>query len=710
MNNSIPKIDILFGINPYAAVIVIIAAFCISFFYYRKTNPVISLPVRIILTSIRFLALSIVLLVLFETVVNIIYSEKPKRKTFVFFDNSRSLSIKNKDENLLSLKSLFNKLEGDESLNPEFFLFGKQLEQFSDSDSITLQSPLTDISAIADFLSSKKDEAASAVIVSDGMVTAGVDPLYAPFPEGLRIFTVGLGDTSTTGDIEIKDINPPGILFPGKSSVINANILSNGFSDNEITVSLFENNALISEVKVKTGADGIYKADFNYTPSSPGVKRLRITASSPGKEKSLGNNSREFPVNVRNNLIRITLIAGSPSKDLSAIKNTLTGNKDFSISSVTYLGNNTFAEKVNLSGIIDSADVFFLIGYPAAGFPSNSGNRIFSAISSSKKPFCILAGLSTDFNELKKYNSYLPAEIKGFTPEYRQVQTERGIAEHILVKNTSSASGIDWEKLSPVSYPEVRLETKPGALILLKSFMNKIKTSDPVLSVFNEDGRKSALLLAQDIWKWKLQSNEGNLHFNLFITNLARFLSMDESAELIRITPSRRIYSSGERVFFTGEAADETLSPVEDAEIIITVASEGRTSSLTMDSEGNGNYSGYFDNPLPGEYTYKATVKYGNAVKTKTGKFFVSATDAEAVNPVLDKNMLKSVAAKSKAGYYDIGNTSGLQEILRKTAVESEYIKTTEYPVLLRDIGKLMAIVILLLSIEWILRKRTGLL
>lgn len=61
-----------------------------------------------------------------------------------------------------------------------------------------------------------------------------------------------------------------------------------------------------------------------------------------------------------NDKVKVLLVAGSPSADLSFIKTSLLSDKNLSVNSITQISADKFLEDHNKSKLIDSVDVFSL--------------------------------------------------------------------------------------------------------------------------------------------------------------------------------------------------------------------------------------------------------------------------------------------------------------------------------------------------------------
>ena len=55
-------------------------------------------------------------------------------------------------------------------------------------------------------ITNDKNNISAAVILSDGVITDGSNPIYSAEKSGIPVFTVGVGDTAKRKDVEIKNV------------------------------------------------------------------------------------------------------------------------------------------------------------------------------------------------------------------------------------------------------------------------------------------------------------------------------------------------------------------------------------------------------------------------------------------------------------------------------------------------------------------------
>ena len=341
------------------------------------------------------------------------------------------------------------------------YSFGNQINKVS-SDSISkinFSEGSTNFSEIFKQIKEDKSNISSVVIISDGVITDGTNPLYTAEKLNIPVFTIGVGDTTKHKDIELKNILYNEYIYAQTPTKIEGTILNNGFGNQNAAVSFYENDQLVEQKNIKLSEDGVQNINFVYTPKSGGEKKLAINISNLNGEFTDANNKKVFYINVLSNKIKVLLISGAPSPDLSFIKNTLMEDKNLSVNSITQIGQNNYLEKNNREALIDSSQILFLIGFPTAETSNEFLNRISEAVNNKNKPFFITLSGSTDFSKLNQLQQVLPfvynRAASGSSSGFSEVQPNITADEsnNPLIQNNAQNNIEAWNNLPPVFQP-----------------------------------------------------------------------------------------------------------------------------------------------------------------------------------------------------------------------------------------------------------------
>jgi len=701
------------GIYFFAALIVVAGY---AFYVYRFTIPPVSKIFKTVLVSLRTLALLLLLFIFFEPIVSFTRKIILEPVNLIFVDNSRSLKIDDGTNRMESTRDISNFIAQNLfSSADEFYLFGENVREIQkDSiNKINFEDAVTNISDI--FTSIKHDDKnyASVLLITDGVITSGSNSISSIKTLGLPVFAIALGDTSDVIDVSVKRVLHNDLLYTETPSTIETAIQQSGLSGKNVTLSLFEDNTLIEQKNIVLSSNGIQNETFTYNPVTPGEKKLSVVVSQLNNELSRENNRKVFYVNVLSGKVRVLLLSGSPSADLTFIKNCIKEDDNFNVNSITELTTDKVLNS-NQTNFIDSADVFFLIGFPSSTTTPGLLSRVTESIENNNVPFFILLSEYTDLNKLNALAKELPFAARTQFGGTREVQIhvfENQSNNPIIQNNSSNIIGA-WNNLPPVYQSSYEYISKPGSEIIAKTKINNNVTNSPLLVSRNFNGKRSIAVLGYNIWKWKLQTvREKHNLFDNFITNSVKWLNSPDKFKRVSINSLKKNYSLGEQVEFSAQVYDESLNPVSGAEIRINISSPEYNYELMMQSRGNGIYEGNININTKGDYKYKGIAALnGEELGNDNGVFNVGDLNIEMVNPKMDYNFLKLLAKETKGDVALADNYSGLIDEIRRINENASREKFISSDFTLWSDEWMMIIVILLFSAEWFLRKRAGML
>ncbi|QQS37063.1 MAG: VWA domain-containing protein [Ignavibacteriales bacterium] len=193
------ELKVALSFSPVYLVAAVIVFIIFTFFSYKYTVPSVSNPFRIFLVAIRSLSFIIIIMVVFEPVLTLAKKSILTPHTLIFLDNSFSIHSKEDSIRKIQYSDVINSLEG---LNQEneysFFTFGDSVKtlQPDSLNRLQLDENRTNFSEIFSSINESERNISSVVILSDGVITDGSNPVFAAEKIGIPVFTIGVGDTS----------------------------------------------------------------------------------------------------------------------------------------------------------------------------------------------------------------------------------------------------------------------------------------------------------------------------------------------------------------------------------------------------------------------------------------------------------------------------------------------------------------------------------
>ena len=691
----------------YLLLALLLVAF--SVFIYRYTLPRVSQGLKLTLTIIRALIFVLILLLIFEPLLSISKRSFEKKSTFLLVDNSKSISAKDSIKRSEAIQNLISELNSEEVLNLKVFSFGKNIDSLSsENPKLSFDEQFTNYSSLIDLF--KKNEASlnSVVLVSDGIITEGADPTYQFEKMQFPLFTVGIGDSTTKHDIEIFNIKHNQFIYAGSQTKIQAIIRQNGFDGKQTKASLFEEGKLIDSKDILLSGSGLNQVEFLYTPTAGGEKKLSVSLTPIAGEFSQLNNSKTFFITVLDTKVKIALVSGSPSADVSALAKALESDKNIQVNKFIQISRDKLWDNKK-SNSLDSSSVLFLIDFPSANTPQQLMNQVLAKIEKGT-PLFISVSSSSDFGKLKLFEKHLPFFIRNISQDAFQVQPEIQKSEFVSSFSQMGNSIAVWNNLPPVYQSSAEILPKPESKVIVKSKVRDAILNSPLIIARSIGNQRSFCINASNYWRWSLQTSENNPDFfRNFINEIVKWLSLSGNKKQFTITTNKKVYSPGEQVDFTAELYDNAFNPIDTAQIALSISQAGNKSELIMTAQGNGIFTASYTPGSQGDFATVATTKFNSSsVAPALSRFSVSSSSLELLDTKMRVDYLKLLANSTNGKYFSIEEQSNFLKNLIDAAKRRDEGILTKSEFELWNYSWMLGAVIFLFGFEWFLRKRFG--
>lgn len=708
--SGINSFNISFETNFFIAFVSILLLIAYSIYIYKYTVPKVSQALRIFLLSLRAIIVILILLLIFEPLITLTFKERQKQFTYLFVDNSQSIIAKESVSRSSAINKFLNEVSSDQS-ELKIFSFGKNINEIKRDSigKINFREPLTDFSKIFSTLD-KSGDASSAIIVSDGIITNGTEPYYTAEKLGFPVYTIGIGDTTKIKDAAVRDVVYNQYIYKNRPTEIEAVITSFGYENQNAKVTLYDEGKVIGTKEIALNPNGINRVKFDYNAEQSGERKLNVVVTPLTNESNRVNNSRTFFINVLETKIKVAVVAGAPSADLSATTQALASDKNLEVKKIVQVSSDKFWDKLNLA-MIDSADILFLIDFPTTRTPKQLLDKVQNAIQNNK-PFYIEVSANTDYRLLKNFERALPFSIG--TISYNTLQAQPDLVSAAFTNAFSSA--VDqiniWQNLPPVTKSSSNFAAKPESNVLIKSKVRNLPVTSPLMISRAVANQRSIALLAGEIWQWNLSTTEKHPgFFNNFINDIVKWLYLSDQQKQFVIRSNKKIFSYGEQVEFTAELYDQTFTPVDSAQIELTIKKQNEEHKISFEKINSGIYQAFFDANETGDYTFDGTAKFnGSLTQSNAGRFTVTDAQIELLDTRMNIGLLQQTAQITGGKYFSINDYSGLLNELKRInkIISKDKLSYTEIELWSNE--WIMILIICLFATEWFIRKRTGML
>ena len=709
-------------------VVALAAVLCvaISIFVYRYTTPSAPPGKRYLFVALRSASLILLVFAICEPLFRLSHRFVERPAVAVLVDNSLSMTLTDdagdRREGLRSLLSARSFRDLGAQFDIHLYSFSNSLNE-AGVDSLHFNGTSTNIAGALRSLGRNSPPTMKAVLlVTDGNYNAGENPLYESERFGVPVYTVGIGDSLEQKDVLVQKILTNSVAYMNSDVPLDATIKVTGFEDRKLAVVLTEEGKEIDRQFVQvpaaqSGATGQYPAHFSFKPSSVGVKKYTVNVSALEGELTKKNNSKSALVRVLNNKMRVAVIAGAPSADVSAILQTLKMDPNVDAALLMQKSDGTLSGQQ--VGQITSAsfDCLIIVGFPTSVTAPGTLKALSTSLETQPTPLMFIASRTIDLQKLRVLGAFLPFTVSSDHIDEQSVFPNVAQRQqfHILLRAGEDQT-FEWTKLPPVFSSLATFKAKPEALVFATTRIQGVPIDNPLLVMRNAPRAKSFAVLVYGIWRWKLMGGanaETERFFDSWMSNVVRWLVTREDNNQLRVEPSKEIFSQGEAVDFLGQAYDATYLPIDNANIAVEVSplTGGQRYQTVLHPAEHGRYEGEVESLPEGDYSYSAVGTAGGAdIGKTTGRFSVGEQSIEYADTRMNKPLLQQIAAVSGGNYVDAADVDRLFRdlALQPSMKPEEKLKTSEFE--LWNLPTLLSVIVTLFGVEWYVRKRSGML
>lgn len=671
--------------------------------YFRNAKEKeFSKTLKIILASLRGLAVGLIVLLLLQPFLKKIINQSQKPVLFIAQDVSSSVKSEMDDSTLKDfqgeLQAMSDRLGS--KYDVKSYSLGDQIRPDLDT---AFNDESTNLSAVFDLIQNQYKDAPKAglILASDGIYNLGNNPIYAN-QSGLKINTVLLGDTTSKRDLLIKRVFHNDITYLNDKFNVLVDIVARNVQLGISNLSIYkyegDRKELMTQQEIKIDRTNFFTtAEFFLEATEIGNQKFSIELSPLQDEQSTANNQRIFRIEVIDAKQKVLLLAAAPHPDIFAIRSALEsqGNVEFEVK---------YLDDANAEDLPANPDLLILHQLPNAN--RAKFNNLTKRYKSNKIPLWYIVGMDTNIDELNATQNIV--NIQDYIGEYNE---SFGIASKTfnLFKIDESLSS-NISQYPPLVVPFGTIENRTGS-VLLNQRIGSVDTQYPLLSLNDSEGQKTAVLLGSGIWKWRIfhfmQSGD-HLAFDQLIQNLVLYLGSKEDKRKFRVSPSKNQYLTNEEVVFDAELFNANFERINTPEASLRLTNElGENFDYIFSRRGDA-YSLNVRKLQEGNYTYTASTAFNGEKLEQSGSISVTDLNLEALELTADFNMLNLLSSKSNGKLYFPNQLKELEAELLADDSQKPVIYSDSRTFPLIDYRWLFLIIFILLGTEWFLRRFKG--
>ena len=653
-----------------------------QYFYNVKSKS----KATLLLSFLRFISIFGLLLLLINPIISRKTVETVKTPLPIVIDNSASITDLKAST---SAMEVFQKLSENTALADKFDVQTYQFDtDFLPSDTIDFKGTQSNIDVVAKNLKNiYKNQHYPTVLISDGNQTSGEDYVFGFNPEN-KVYPLVVGDTATYLDLRITQLNVNKYAFHKNKFPVEVFLNYAGTKSINATFKISQGNSLLNEQTVAFSPSKKSATLNVLLPANKvGLQILKATISSKEQEKNTYNNVKNFAVEVIDQKTEVALISSISHPDLGAIKRSIETNAQ---RKVTIIKPNQISSLTNYN---------VLILYQ----PNVEFKAIFDQNENAKINTWIITGNDTDYNFLNQNQSSYTFKMSGSKEDY--------LAAFDSQFNLFALDNIGFEQFPPLENPFGAITANGNTNTLLSSTIRNISTNQPLMAFAENQGKRSAFLFGENIWKWRANSyvdKKSFADFDIFLDKTIQYLASNNARKSLVVT-HERFYNSGEGIEITAQYFNKNYELDEKARLTIAVTNTKTKQVKNYDLLRTTNaFQVNLDGLSAGNYAF--TVKELNSNSVYSSRFEVLDFDIEKqfVNP--DWNKLNQLATQTKGKAF-LPNQADL--LIQKLLADDSYKaiqKTLVKKSPLIDWIWLLVLIAISLGAEWFVRKYNGLL
>jgi uncharacterized membrane protein len=576
------------------------------------------------------------------------------------------------------------------------------------------------------------------VLISDGATTGTADAEAA----GAPVFTVGVGSAAGPDDLEIVGLTAGDPRLDQTSIDLRVSASSRGYGRSAFQLRILANGRLLESRAITPSAEGSPVEEVVSVSPDPLVATVYTAEIAPADgEAIVENNVRSVLVSPIGRKRRILALAGAPGYEFSFLTRALGKDPGLEVDSIVRKGQNESGQSTFLvqagsgrasaltSGFPSSREALYV--YDALIAANVEGDALTRAQLTMAAEFVSVRGgglvvlggrsfaqrgligtpleeaLPVELNDRRGGLARAAADAEGAPTPNAIVLTGEGESHPAMrIGQTVEETRKRWAALPALATSAPVGGPRPGATVLALTMVAS-GARYPVVAAQRYGRGRSMIFAGEASWRWRMLAPASDRTYEYFWRQATRWLAASAPEPVSVIVPETA--EPGSPVQIEAQARDAAFAPVGDATVTAAITGPGGTSrplTLRPDAEVPGRFSGQITPEVAGLYRVQGEARRGARLLGPIDTWFLAGgVEREFADPRLNDGFLRRLARASGGEYLPAAEAGRLASLLASSAphaLEPERRDLWHEP-------WTFALVVALLSAEWILRRRWGL-
>jgi len=577
------------------------------------------------------------------------------------------------------------------------------------------------------------------VLFTDGQTTEGESLVKASemaARKGVPLFTVGLGSAEPARDIELTELLVDDVVFVDDIVRFQAKLLARGFQGEKLVVRLKEQTAGskdpksardLESVEVEAPGDGqSRRVELIHRPKQTGERTYVLEVERRPRELQVDNNRIEREITVRKQKLKVLLVESEPRYEFRYLKSFLERDETIDLHVVLLSADPEYSEEDRYAlptfpaakddlytydaVIFGDADTSFLSQsqmQSLSEFVTEKGGGIlfvagelFNPLSYRGTPLEVL--LPIELSDARN-----PTAVGTSISAYRPELTLEGRSSPIFrFGDNEVASSQIWQALPELFWYFEAPRKKPAALVLAEHpAATGSEGKLPLILYQFVGGGKSMFHAIDDTWRWRFRA--GDQYFGRFWIQTVRFLARTKlvGQRQAEVATDRKRYQRGQPIQLRVRFPNPALAP-STSDVQVEVARKGqgaRKLKLKLVPGTRNVFEGALPQAALGDYEVRLLPPPVLDGPTPTASFRVEAPASEFERTQMNEPELVHVAELTGGKFY---TPLAVDTLLSDLPKPSKVPLDTDPPIPLWNAWPVLSLFVLLITTEWVFRKR----
>ena len=688
----------------FALLCVLLGAVFSVALYFRNNQTDFDRKAKIVMSVLRGVSIALIAFLLLAPMLKLNVKETEQPVLIVAIDNSESM--------VATPDSTFYRTDFQEKINNlvqsfsdkydvKTYLIGESATAANGKEQLTVpfDGKMTNLSSLFTDVENvyANQNVGAMVLVSDGIYNTGSNPQYQAERLKFPVYIVLAGDTTVQTDLRIAGIIHNNQTFLGNYFPVEIKVAATHLAGNKAVLKVLEGeNEVFNKTIDIRGNQHFETVKLTLNAKAKGTQKYRVELTELDGEVTYRNNADNFYIQVVDTREKIAIVYYAPHPDVGAIKSALETSDKYE---VEVFSAETFNKNPN------DYSLFILHQLPAV---KPAAGNLLSKIQQEGISALYIIGKQSDLKAFNNLGAGISITQQGGKVMYNEAYPS--FNDNFLTFTFSEEARQMLRNYTPLLTYFANYQTSVGANVFMYQKISNVVSTYPLI-LFSQNAKgRTGVITGTDIWRWRLQNYLKAQNFDAFdeiINKIALYMSVKGDKSYFRVH-SQEVYNENTPVEFTAEVYNESYELITDPDVRFVLTDGNGKEYVSQFSKQNSSYYLNLGKLPVGDYSWEASTVAGTKTYKKSGSFSVQEILMESMNLVANRDVMRAIAENTNGQCFDVRDMENLEKVIKENDDIKPVVTYNKKYTLILNSWIYLALIILLLGIEWFMRKWGG--